>query len=791
MITEADTCRKYVLPKLCEAGWDNEPHSFTEQKTFTDGRIVVLGKKISRRPQKRADYLLRYTRDFMIAVVEAKAAYKSPGDGLGQAKEYAEMLGLKFAYSTNGHGIIEFDYNTGKEREIETFPAPDDLWQRFRTHQNILDEKTIHKILTPSNHLTGKTPRYYQEIAINRTVQNILQGKQRILLTMATGTGKTVVAFQICWKLWSSRWNRSGEHRRPKMLYLADRNILIDDPKDKIFVAMGDARWKIENGEASKGREMYFAIYQALAKDERRPGLYKEYAPDFFDLIIVDECHRGSARSTSNWREILEYFSPAFQLGMTATPLREDNRDTYRYFGNPIYTYSLRQGIEDGFLAPYRVHRVMTTWDATGWRPSKDDIDRYGREIPDEEYQTKDFERVVALRKRTEAIARHLTDFMKKTDRFAKTIVFCVDQDHADEMRRALNNLNLDLVQHYPDYVCRVTSEEGQVGRGHLGRFQDVETSSPVILTTSQLLTTGVDAPTCKNIVLARVVESMTDFKQIIGRGTRVRDDYGKLYFNILDYTGSATRRFADPDFDGESALITEEHINDEGHTIPKTYEIVEDHSIAAETEESFSIVQALADDSERQSRKFYFDGGQVEIAAHLVYELDPDGNQLSVVKFIDYAADKVRTLYPSAANLKSQWANPEQRSEIIEKLAERGIDFDELAQATRQLQADPFDLLCHIAFNAPLRTRRERADRLRKEKKDFFDNYSQEAQTILNELLEKYAEHGTAQFLIPDVLKIPPISEHGNVVEIANLFGGADQLREAIHRLQTLLYAA
>jgi type I restriction enzyme R subunit len=283
----------------------------------------------------------------------------------------------------------------------------------------------------------------------------------------------------------------------------------------------------------------------------------------------------------------------------------------------------------------------------------------------------------------------------------------------------------------------------------------------------------------------------MTDFKQIIGRGTRVRDDYGKFYFNILDYTGSATRRFADPDFDGESALITEEHINDEGHTIPKTYEIIEDHSIAAETEESFPIVQALADDSERQSRKFYFDGGQVEIAAHLVYELDPDGNQLSVIKFIDYAADKVRTLYPSAVNLKSQWANPEQRSEIIEKLAERGIDFDELAQATRQLQADPFDLLCHIAFNAPLRTRRERADRLRKEKKDFFDNYSQEAQTILNELLEKYAEHGTAQFLIPDVLKIPPISEHGNVVEIANLFGGADQLREAIHRLQTLLYAA
>jgi type I restriction enzyme R subunit len=791
MITEADTCRKYVLPKLMDAGWDHDPHSFTEQKTFTDGRIIGSGETIRRRPQKRADYLLRYTRDFMIAVVEAKAAHKSPGDGLGQAKEYAEILGLKFAYATNGHGIIEFDYITGREREIETFPSPNELWQRLQEHQGIADDKTTQQLLTPSNHLTGKSPRYYQEIAINRTVENLLKGKPRILLTMATGTGKTVVAFQICWKLWSSRWNRTGEHRRPKILYLADRNILIDDPKDKIFAAMGDARWKIENGEASKSREMYFAIYQAIAKDERRPGLYKEYPRDFFDLIIVDECHRGSARDAGNWREILEYFTPAFQLGMTATPLREENRDTYRYFGNPIYTYSLRQGIEDGFLAPYRVHRVMTTWDAVGWRPSKTDLDRYGREIPDEEYQTKDFERVVALRKRTQAIARHLTDFMKKTDRFAKTIVFCVDQEHADEMRRMLNNLNADLVQQYPDYVCRVTSEEGKIGRGHLGRFQDVEKTSPVILTTSQLLTTGVDAPTCKNIVLARVVGAMTDFKQIIGRGTRVRDDYGKLYFNILDYTGSATRLFADPDFDGEPALITEEQINEEGNIIPTTYEIIEDQSVAAETEESFPIDRPIRDDSEGQRRKYYFDGGQVEIAAHIVYELDPDGTQLSVVKFTDYAADKIRTLYPSAANLKAQWANPEKRSEIIEKLAERGIDFDELAQATQQLQADPFDLLCHIAFNAPLRTRRERADRLRKEKKDFFDQYSQEAQMILKELLEKYAEHGTAQFLIPDVLKIPPISEHGNVVEIAKLFGGPDQLREAIHRLQTLLYAA
>ena len=789
MITEADTCRKYVLPKLLQAGWDNEPHSFTEQKTFTDGRIVVTGNKTRRRPSKRADYLLRYTRDFMIGVVEAKAAYKSPGDGLQQAKDYAEILGLKFAYSTNGHGIIEFDFLTGKEREIDTFPTPADLWQRLRIAQGITDDAVAQRLLTPSNHLTDKSPRYYQEIAINRTMQAILQGKRRILLTMATGTGKTVVAFQICWKLWNARWNRTGEHRRPRILYLADRNILIDDPKDKIFASFGDARRKIENGEANKGREMYFAIYQSIAKDERRPGLYKEYAPDFFDLVIVDECHRGSARDESNWREILEYFEPAYQLGMTATPLRQDNRDTYAYFGNPIYQYSLRQGIDDGFLAPYRVHRVVTTWDAAGWRPSKDDLDRYGRVIPDEEYQTKDFEYLVSLRARTEAIARHLTDFLKKTDRFAKTIVFCVDQEHADEMRRALNNLNADLVKQYSDYVCRVTSEEGQIGRGHLGRFQELETKTPVILTTSQLLTTGVDAPTCKNIVLARVVGSMTDFKQMIGRGTRVRDDYDKLYFSILDYTGSATRLFADPDFDGDPALISEEQVDETGKV--KAYEVLaEDHSFTAEVSD-YEVAPKISDDSEGKRRKYYFDGGQVEVAAHLVYELDPDGKQLRVVRFTEYAAEKVRTLYPSAAELRAQWADPQRRSEIIDRLAERGIDFDELAAATHQPDADPFDLLCHVAFNAPLRTRRERADRLRREKKDFFDRYGPEARAILNDLLEKYAEHGTAQFLLPDALKVPPISERGNVMEIANMFGGPEKLKDAVSQLQALLYAA
>jgi type I restriction enzyme R subunit len=790
MITEADTCRKYVLPKLVEVGWDNEPHSFTEQKTFTDGRIVAIGQKIKRQKQKRADYLLRYTRDFMIAVVEAKAAYKLPGDGIGQAKEYAEILGLKFAYSTNGHGIIEFDYLTGRESEIESFPSPKDLWARLRTDRKLGDELE-KRLLTPSYIQTGKTPRYYQEIAINRAVQSILQGKRRILLTMATGCGKTLVAFQICWKLWSVRWNKTGEYRRPKILYLADRNILIDGPKDKDFAPFGDARWKIENGQANKSREIYFSTYQAIAKDERRPGLYKEYAPDFFDLIIVDECHRGSARDESNWREILEYFRPAYQLGMTATPLREDNRDTYRYFGNPIYTYSLRQGIDDGFLAPYRVHRVITTYDAAGWRPSKGDLDRYGREIPDEEYHTPDFERAVALRARTEAVARHLTNFLQKSNPFAKTIIFCVDQEHADEMRRALTNLNAEFVQKHPDYVCRITSEEGQTGRGHLSKFQELETITPALVTTSKLLTTGVDVQTCKNVALVRVINSMTEFKQIIGRGTRVRDDYDKFFFNILDYTGSATRLFADPEFDGAPAMLTEEEIDEKGALIPNTYEVVGGDLPVAEPETEWEVTAPISDDSEGRRRKYYFDGGHVEIAAHLVYELDTDGRQLRVVKFTDYTAEKVRILYPSAIELRRRWENPDQRSEVIALLEERGISFEELASAANQPEADPFDLLCHIAYNAPLRTRRERADRLRKDKKDFFDQYGSDAKMVLSELLDKYSDYGTAQFIIPDVLKVPPISDHGNVLEIAGFFGGPENLREAVNQLQTLLYAA
>ncbi len=785
MITEADTCRKYVLPKLYSAGWNDD--QINEQKTFTDGRIVVTGEKYKRKKQKRADYLLKFRRDFSIAVVEAKSAYKNAGDGLQQAKEYAEILGLKFAYSTNGKGIVEHDYITGKDKDLENFPTPDELWMRLSQSEGI-EPEIAGRLLEPCNTLPGKTPRYYQEIAINRAIKSILQGKKRVLLTLATGTGKTYISFQLIWKLWNTRWNRTGEYRRPKVLYLADRNILVDDPKDKTFASMGDARIKIE-GEAIKSREVYFSTYQAIAKDERRPGLYKQYPRDFFDLIVVDECHRGSAKDESNWREILEYFEPAYQIGMTATPLRKDNRDTYRYFGNPIYTYSLKQGIEDGFLAPYRVHRVVSSIDATGWRPTKGEKDKHGREIPDGVYGTNDFERVISFKSRTDAVAKHLTDYLMKTDRFAKTIIFCVDQEHAEDMRKALNNWNLDLAQQYPDYVCRVVSDEGDIGRGHLDRFLELETKTPVILTTSQLLTTGVDAQTCKNIVLFKVINSMVDFKQIIGRGTRVREDYGKVFFTILDYTGSATRLFADPDFDGEPALITEEEIDNNGNSI-KEKSIEEKDKRIDGTKATAHEKPKISDDSEGEPRKYYVNGSSVEIIADVVYELDSDGRRLAVVKYTDYTAKQLKSMYTGAAELRSKWSDAEQRRQIISLLEERGVTVEQLANATKNYDADPFDLLCHVAYNAPLRTRRERAERLRKDRQDFFERFGEEARQVLNEVLDKYIEYGTEQLADTNILKVPPISLHGNLMEISELFGGPIELRNSLGKLQALLYS-
>lgn len=793
-MTEADTCREYVTPKLVEVGWGAAPHSIGEQRTFTNGRIIVAGGKVRRGQQKRADYLLYYRRDYPLAVVEAKEIGLPAETGVQQAREYAEILGLKFAYATNGRRIIEIDYVTGTEREVDRYPTPDELFARLTTGSHLPQTGAPH-LLEPFNLVSGKVPRYYQQIAIHRVIESILLGQKRILATLATGTGKTCVAFQICWKLWNSRWNRTSEYRRPKILFLADRNILVDDPMAKMFAPFGDARHKIAGGDVSQSRDMYFGIYQALSTASA--DVFRQYRRDFFDLIIIDECHRGSSRDESAWRAVLDYFEPAVQFGMTATPLREESRDSYEYFGNPVYTYSLRQGIEDGFLAPYRVHRVITTVDAAGWRPSKDELDRYGREVPDEEYQTKDFERVVALRSRTRAMARHLTDLLKGTDRFAKTLVFCVDQEHAAEMRQELINLNSDLVKQYPDYVCRVTADEGAIGLTHLSHFQDVDKPTPVILTTSQLLTTGVDAEMVKNVVLARVVGSRSELKQIVGRGTRLKVDYGKEYFNIIDFTGTATRHFADPDFDGDPARIEEVTVDEAGEqvgTAEAEADVTQD-DLATEyemPEEQIGPGTGLPiDEPPPEPRKFYIDGGEVEVIGHLVYDLDTDGKKLQVVKYTEYSGRAVRTLYPTRDALQSAWANPDTRSEVLRELTERGISFEELAASSEQPDADPFDLLCHLAWNAPLLTRRQRADQARRQAQDLFTQHGETAREILTLLLERYIERGILQFnTLSDLMKVQPFDRYGSPSEIATRhFGGVRGMKDAVARLQTALY--
>jgi len=785
-LSEADTCRLYVTPAITKE-WDSRTQ-VAEQMRITDGRVVVLGRRAQRKRPKVADYVLSLAPNIPIAVVEAKKRSLSADSGMQQAIAYAQMLGVPFAYSTNGAEIVERDLLKGSERRLIEFPAPDDLRRRWaESHQLTDDVERVAR--TPYYHDSKRKPRYYQITAINDAVRSIANGRERVLLTLATGTGKSFVAFQICYRLWKARWNRQGAHRRPRILYLADRVVLIEQPKTGVFAPFGDALHVIR-GSAVMSREMYFSTYQAIAEDETRPGLYREYKPDYFDLVVVDECHRGSARDDSKWREILDYFTGAAKLGMTATPLREDSRDTYEYFGNPLVQYSLGQGIEDGFLAPYKVRRVVTNVDATGWRPTDGQTDIHGNVIPDDEYVTKDFERTIVLPERTEATARYLTRYLRDTDPLAKTIVFCVDQDHALRMRHALVDLNQDLVKLYSDYCCRVTSDEGDLGRGHLSRFQDVDTSSPVILTTSDMLTTGVDAPTVQNIVLCRVIGSLSTFKQIVGRGTRLRTDCNKWYFNIVDFTGTATRNFADPDFDGFPASIVEDSIDadpaEAEESIPAGYNIDEDEDVDWD---AGPIGQS--DGKSSGPTRYIVEGVGVEIVADLVYELDANGSRLRTVSYTEYAGTSIRSLFRNIDALRSDWATDTYRSKVVSALQARGIDIAELARLSGHPDADGFDLLCHVAFNAPLRTRKQRAQALRGQRSDFWARYGPEARALLSAVLDQYAEHGAEELDFPEVLRIPSIARLGNLIELSEHFGGPAGLRTALTELQQALYAA
>jgi type I restriction enzyme, R subunit len=789
---EKDTCRDYVLPALKAAGWNDE--QILEQFAITDGRVISVGTRYRRGNRLRADYVLEYRPGLPVAVVEAKREYSIPGKGLQQAKEYARRLDLPFAYSTNGKGIVEDDRDTGLETDgLVGFPGPEELWSRYRSWKGITDDIASEGALQPFNRAlrnadgSVKVPRYYQRTAINRAVAAMLGGEKRLLLTMATGTGKTFVSMQIVWKLWRSGWRA---RRKPRVLYLADRNILIDQPLLDYFTpAFGEGPvWKLR-GEAKAGRELYFALYQALADDAGDPnGIFRQFAPDFFDLVIVDECHRGSARAESSWRAILEHFSTATQLGMTATPKRSETVDTYRYFGDPLFEYSLAEGVDDGFLAPYSVRRVVLSPDAEGWAPTPGQLDRFGREIPPGLYTTKEFERVVSLLMRTEEAARHLTEYLRRTDRWAKTIVFCVDQEHADQMRRALNNANADLARQHPDYVVRIVSEEGKVGKGHLSNFADTGARLPVIATTSQMLSTGVDLPTVRNIVLFRPVGSIALFKQMIGRGARLFPDEDKLTFEIIDYVG-ATSLFADPEFDGPPERIDLEEIDGDGNVL--------ETSVVAEPEPDFSDIDAgdqtiAQDDLDAEPRaKFYVDDTEVWVTAEAVYHLDPETSRLRLVEYRDFITETVRALFPNAGELRSKWISRVGRRDVLDALSARGIDVDELADRTGLADADPLDLLVHLAWSQPLATRFERARRVRKEHADFFAAHQPAAREVLTQLLEKYAEHGIGQLDDLGVLEVPPFSSLGSPAEIATRFGSVEALREAVSTLGELLYAA
>lgn len=794
--TEADTCRDYVLPMLREAGWTDD--QILEQYRITDGRIISVGNGHRRSTPLRADYVLEYRPDLPIAVVEAKRMFSTPGRGLQQSKNYAQLLDVPFAFSTNGRGIVEDDRNLGRERgDLDSFPSPATLWARYMEWKGVGDSTAAADGLTlPFNralrNLDGsvKEPRYYQRTAIDRTVSAILSGDKRLLLTMATGTGKTFVAMQIVWKLWNAGWRAD---RNPRVLYLADRNVLIDQPIEREFkpaFGSGDGSpiWKLRGGEAKAGRELYFGLYQQLVDGQHRTeGMYRSYPPDFFDLIVVDECHRGSARSDSSWRGILDHFSPAAQLGMTATPKRDESVDTYNYFGGALFEYSLSQGIQDGFLAPYRVRRVVLSPDADGWSPNAGQLDSFGREIPAGLYTTRDFERVVSLLSRTELAARHLTDYLKRADRWGKTIVFCVNQEHADQMRRALHNANSDLTKKHPNYVVRIVSEEGEVGRGHLSDFADTESKLPVIATTSEMLSTGVDLPTVRNIVLFRPVGSMAMFKQMIGRGTRLFPDEDKLSFEIIDYSG-ASALFNDPEFDGPPEVVVREEVDATGRVQSGSIEVPTDGLV---TRDLATDAGLLVDLISTQPSKFYVDDSDVWVAAEATYSLDPSTERLRLFEYRDFVASTVRSLFSEPHTLRLNWARRIGRQEILHALSASGIDAGDLLERTGAVDADLLDVLVHVAWNQPLATRAERARRVRNEHGDFFEAFAPDARRVLSFLLDKYAEHGIAELDDLGVLTVPPLSSLGTPAEIAKSFGSAAALRAAVARLSELVYVA
>ncbi|RPJ87162.1 MAG: DEAD/DEAH box helicase [Acidobacteria bacterium] len=779
-LTEADIRTKFITPALVgPAGkWDLMTQ-VREEFYFTKGRVIVRGKTVKRGEAKKADYLLYYKPGIPIAVIEAKDNTHAVGAGMQQALEYAEVLDVPFAYSSNGDGFLEHD-RTGmcptveREIELDQFPTPAELWARYRAAKNWTPDQESITAQDYHDDGTGKTPRYYQLIAINRAVEAIARGENRILLVMATGTGKTYTAFQIIWRLW-----KSGAKKR--ILFLVDRNILADQTKTNDFKPFGQAMTKITNRTVDKAFEVYLSLYQAVTGTEDEQNIYREFSPDFFDLVIIDECHRGSAAEDAAWRRVLEYFSSATQIGLTATPKETRDVSNIEYFGDPIYTYSLRQGIADGFLAPYKVVRIGIDKDLEGWRPEKGKTDKYGLLIEDREYNETDFDRNLILEKRTELVSARITEFLKATDRFSKTIVFCENIDHAERMRQELVNANPDLAAANSKYVMRITGDNDE-GKAQLDNFIDPESTFPVIATTSQLMSTGVDAQTCRLIVLDKRINSMTEFKQIIGRGTRINEDYGKFFFTIMDFK-RATALFADPNFDGDPVQIYEPK-PEEPAVPPDPAEEGDEEPTPDGREWPEGSETPLPGDPPKLKR-YYVNDVEVAIVSERVQYLDGEG-KLITESLKDYTRKTIRKTYTSLDAFLNAWKDADRKLAILEELASQGVFLDELAQQVGS-ELDAFDLICHVAFDQPPLTRHERAEKVRK--RNVFAKYGDKARAVLEALLDKYADAGLVSVESLEILKVDPLRSFGTPVEIVSLFGGKQRYLAAIQELEFQLY--
>jgi type I restriction enzyme, R subunit len=783
-LSETDIRSKFITPAICNptgAGWSLMTQ-VREEVYFTKGRVIVRGKTVHRGEAKKADYLLYYKPNIPIAVVEAKDNNHGVGDGMQQALEYAEILDVPFAFSSNGDAFLEHDRTvTGgtvtREVPLDRFPSPEDLWQRYCKARDLNSHQSTVAVQDYYEDGSRKSPRYYQLTAINRTVEAIAKGESRVLLVMATGTGKTYTAFQIIWRLW-----KAGTKKR--ILFLVDRNILADQTKTNDFKPFGPAMTKITNRTVDKAFEIYLCLYQAVTGTEEESNIYKQFSPDFFDLVVVDECHRGSAADDAAWRQVLEYFGSATQIGLTATPKETKSVSNIEYFGEPIYTYSLRQGIADGFLAPYKVVRIGLDKDLDGWRPEEGQTDKNGQLIDDREYNDRDFDRSLVLEQRTEVVARKITEFLRATNRFAKTIVFCENIDHAERMRQALVNANADLAAANSKYVMRITGDSDE-GKGQLDNFIDPESTYPVIACTSRLMSTGVDAQTCQLIVLDRRIASITEFKQIIGRGTRINEDYNKFFFTIMDFR-RATALFADPSFDGDPVQIYE--LGPDDPPVPPSERPLGQATTGEDRPGSIPSSEvgpfSVGDESARRTR-YYVNEVPVTVIIERVQYLDEHGDLITEL-LTEFTRRKVRKSYATLDDFLSNWTKSERKQTILEELANQGVFLEELADQVGK-DLDPFDLVCHVAFDRPPLTRHERAEKVRK--RDYFSKYEGKARAVLSALLEKYAESGIVSVESMDILKVDPLRAFGTPVEIVNLFGGKRSYLAAVQDLETAIY--